>query len=173
MYVLITVYLPSDVDLGPFDPDDSSKSLSSALTSGFTSSGGSPVKGYRVLRDAIFLYKFRPSLLNRGSHKDRANAKQRLLRWPCPLPSDRAIPVLWQNLESNVWRTHIVAHGRSPPWLHQATAEPATNRNHTRQEAHKHQAPVTPRAPDLSYRDAFSHHVESSALPTELRDRLK
>ena len=24
------------------------------------------------------------------------------LRWPCPLPSDRAIPVLWQKLESNV-----------------------------------------------------------------------
>ena len=25
-----------------------------------------------------------------------------LLRWPCPLPFDHAIPVLWQNLESNV-----------------------------------------------------------------------
>ena len=41
---------------------------------------------------------------------------------------------------------------------------------HTRQEAHKHQAPVAPRIPDLSYWDAFSHHAESSALPTELRD---
>ena len=83
------------------------------------------------------------------------------MRWPCPLPSDRAIPVLWQNLESNVSTA-------GPPtdfaWL-----RPATNRNHTRQEAHKHQAPVSPRTPDLFNRDACSHHTESSALPTELR----
>ena len=48
---------------------------------------------------------------------------------------------------------------------------PATSRNHTRQEAHKYQAPVAPRTPDLSHRDAFSHHAESNAPPTELRDR--
>ena len=34
--------------------------------------------------------------------QDRAPAKQSLLRWPCPLPSDRAIPDLLQNLESKV-----------------------------------------------------------------------
>ena len=27
---------------------------------------------------------------------------------------------------------------------------PASNRNHTRQEAHKHQAPVAPRTPDFA-----------------------
>ena len=32
--------------------------------------------------------------------RGQSPAKQSLLRWPCPLPSDRAIPVLWQNLES-------------------------------------------------------------------------
>ena len=50
---------------------------------------------------ALF-YKFCSNLLNGGIDEDRAPAKQSLLRWPCPLPSDRAIPVLWQNLESNV-----------------------------------------------------------------------
>ena len=50
----------------------------------------------------IFFYKFCPNLLSGGIDEDRALAKQSLLRWPCPLPSDRAIPVLWQNLESNV-----------------------------------------------------------------------
>ena len=49
-----------------------------------------------------FFYKFSPNLLNGRNDKDRAPAKQSLLRWPCPLPSDRAIPGLWQNLESNV-----------------------------------------------------------------------
>ena len=39
----------------------------------------------------LFFYKFCPDLLNRGIHEDRAPAKP-----------DRAIPVLWQNLESNV-----------------------------------------------------------------------
>ena len=42
-------------------------------------------------------YKFCPNLLNVGIHRDRAHAKQNLLRWPRPLPSDRAIPVLWKN----------------------------------------------------------------------------
>ena len=40
-----------------------------------------------------------------------------------------------------------------------------------RRQAHKHQAPVAPRTPDLSHRDAYSHHAESHVLPTELRDR--
>ena len=62
----------------------------------------------------VFYYKFCPNLLSGGIHKNRVPAKQSLLRWPCPLPSDRAILVLWQNLESNVKRTHIAAHGRSP-----------------------------------------------------------
>ena len=50
--------------------------------------------------DIFFFYKFCQNLLNGGIHKDRAPAKQSLLCWPCPrpLPSDRAIPVLWQNL---------------------------------------------------------------------------
>ena len=50
----------------------------------------------------FFFIKFCPNLLNGGIDEDRAPAKQNLLRWPCSLPSDRAIPVLWQNLESNV-----------------------------------------------------------------------
>ena len=33
-------------------------------------------------------YKFCPNLLNGGVDDDRAPAKQSLLRWPCPLPSD-------------------------------------------------------------------------------------
>ena len=37
--------------------------------------------------------------LNGGIHKDRAHVKQSLLRWPCPLTSDRVIPALWWNLE--------------------------------------------------------------------------
>ena len=45
-------------------------------------------------------YKFCPNLFNGGIHEYRAPAKQGLLRWPCLLPSDRAILVLWQNLES-------------------------------------------------------------------------
>ena len=44
----------------------------------------------------IFIYIF-PNHLNRGI-KDRALDKQRLLRWPYLLASDRAIPVLWQKL---------------------------------------------------------------------------
>ena len=40
--------------------------------------------------------------MNGGIHEDRAPAKPSLLRWPRPLPSDRAIPVIWQNLESNL-----------------------------------------------------------------------
>ena len=43
--------------------------------------------------------KFGPNLLNGGIHKDTTIAKLSLLRWPCPLPSDRTIPVLWQNLD--------------------------------------------------------------------------
>ena len=50
----------------------------------------------------VIFYKFCPNLLNGGIDEDRAPAKQSLLRWPFPLPSDRAIPVLLQNLESNV-----------------------------------------------------------------------
>ena len=50
----------------------------------------------------FFLNKFSPNPLIGRIGKDRAPAKQSLLRWPCPLPSDRAIPDLWQNLESKV-----------------------------------------------------------------------
>ena len=50
----------------------------------------------------FFFYKFCPNPLIGRIDKDRAPAKQSLLRWPCPLPSDRAIPGLWQNLESKV-----------------------------------------------------------------------
>ena len=50
----------------------------------------------------FFFYKFSPNPLIGRIGKDRALAKQSLLRWPCPLPSDRAIPGLWQNLESKV-----------------------------------------------------------------------
>ena len=49
-----------------------------------------------------FFFLFCQKLLNGRIHKDRDPAKQNLFRWPCPLPSDRAIPVLWQKLESNV-----------------------------------------------------------------------
>ena len=84
-----------------------------------------------------FLYTFCPNLLDGGIHKDRAFAKQSLLRWPCPL-TDFA-------------------------WV-----RPATNRNHSRQEAHKYQAPVAPQTPDLSNRDVCSYDTESNALPTEL-----
>ena len=54
------------------------------------------------LQLAIFFYKFSPNPLIGRIGKDSAFAKQSLLRWPCPLPSDRAIPGLWQNLESKV-----------------------------------------------------------------------
>ena len=50
----------------------------------------------------FFFYKFSPNSLIGRIGKDTALAKQSLLRWPCPLPSDRAIPGLWQNLESKV-----------------------------------------------------------------------
>ena len=43
-----------------------------------------------------------------------APAKQSLLRWPCPLPSDRAIPGLWQNLESKL-ESLTFAHSRARP----------------------------------------------------------
>ena len=59
----------------------------------------------------------------------------------------------------------------SGPLTDFAWLRPATNRNHTRQEAHKHQAPVAPRTPDLSNQDVCSHHTESNAPTTELRDR--
>ena len=45
---------------------------------------------------------FQSELLNGAIHKDRATAEQSLLRWLCPAPSSRAIPVLCQNLESKV-----------------------------------------------------------------------
>ena len=57
---------------------------------------------FSLLKGSYIYFLIFPNLLNGGIHKDRAPAKQSLLRWPCPLPSDRAIPVLWQNLESNV-----------------------------------------------------------------------
>ena len=74
------------------------------------------------------------------------SAKQSLLHSSCPPPSDRAIPVLWQNLVTNVYRTHIAAHGRSPP-PHRLCLVTAChlNRNHARQNASKYQAPVAPR----------------------------
>ena len=53
-------------------------------------------------RTSIFFNKFSPNPLIGRIGKDRAPAKQSLLRWPCPLPSDRAIPGLWQKLESKV-----------------------------------------------------------------------
>ena len=64
--------------------------------------------------------------------------------------------------------THAHSRARPVPFL----TSRATNRNHTRLEAHEHQAPVTPRTPDLSTRDMCYHHTKSDALPTELRDRL-
>ena len=64
--------------------------------------GGLVVDWQRDDDDDLFFYKFCPNLLDEVIDEDRAPAKQSLLRWPCPLPSDRAIPVLWQNLESNV-----------------------------------------------------------------------
>ena len=59
-------------------------------------------KRYAYIFFIFVFYKFCPNLLNGGIDEDRAPAKQSLLRRPYPLPSDRAIPVLWQNLESNV-----------------------------------------------------------------------
>ena len=53
-------------------------------------------------RKYFFFYKFSTNPFIGRIGKDRAPAKQGLLRWPCPLPSDRAIPGLWQNLESKV-----------------------------------------------------------------------
>ena len=40
--------------------------------------------------------------MNGRKDRVRANAKQRLLRRPWPLPSDREIPGYWENLESKV-----------------------------------------------------------------------
>ena len=98
--------------------------------------------------------------------KDRDPAKQSLLRWPCPLPSDRAIPGLWQNLESKVKRTHIAAHGRSLSLTSTGYGLPPTATM-----LDKHRAPVAPRTPDFWNRDVCCQHTESNALPTELRDR--
>ena len=58
--------------------------------------------GVQILLDAniseapifILFYKFSPNPLIGRIGKDRAPVKQSLLRWPCPLPSDRAIPGL-------------------------------------------------------------------------------
>ena len=47
-------------------------------------------------------YKFGQNLLSERIHKERTAAKQSLLRLLYPLSSHRAIPVIWQNLESNV-----------------------------------------------------------------------
>ena len=81
--------------------------------------------------------------------KDRAPAKQSLLRWPCPLPSDSAIPGLWQNLESkfNVC-THIAAHGRSLSLTSTGYGLPPTATISARR-LDKHRAPVAPRTPDF------------------------
>ena len=76
----------------------------------------------------LFLNKNFPNLLDGGVRKDRASAKQSVLR-SSVFPTDRAIHVLWQNLEPNV--TYV----------------------------HKHQAPVAPRTPNLSNRDACSDHT--------------
>ena len=47
----------------------------------------------------------------------------------------------------------------------------ATNRNHTRQEAHKHRASVAPRTTDFYNQDVRSCGFKCNALSTELRDR--
>ena len=83
-----------------------------------------------------------------------------------PPASDRVIRVLWQNLESNCL---TYAHPRAAGLLTGFTwLRSVINRNHASQEAHKHRAPIAPRIPDLSTRDACSYHTESNALPTEL-----
>ena len=46
--------------------------------------------------------KKKTSLFNGGIHRDRAIANQSLLGCPCPLPTNRVIFILWQNLESGV-----------------------------------------------------------------------
>ena len=52
-----------------------------------------------------------------------------------------------------------------------AWLRPATNGNHTSQEANKHLEPVAPRTPDFCNRSVRSHETDSNALPTELRNR--
>ena len=89
-------------------------------------------------------YQFSPNPLIGRIGKDRAPAKQSLLRWPCPLPSDRAIPGLWQNLESKVKRTHIAAHGRSLSLTSTGYGLPPTATIPARM-LDKHRAPVAPR----------------------------
>ena len=46
--------------------------------------------------DSLKYFLFSPKFLNRRIFKDRASATRSWLRWFCPLPSDRAIPGLWQ-----------------------------------------------------------------------------
>ena len=59
-----------------------------------------------------FFNKFCPNLLNGGIHKDRAPTKDSLLRWTCPLPSDRAIRTC-SMAEFRIKRTY--AHSRARP----------------------------------------------------------
>ena len=54
----------------------------------------------------FFFNKFSPNPLIGRIGKDRALAKQSLLRWPCPLPSDRAIP----SVLSSSFRSYIRVH---------------------------------------------------------------
>ena len=65
-----------------------------------------------ILRTYHFLYNFCPIPFNASIYQDKHLAKQTVLRWPCPLPSDRTIPVLWHNLELKVTQNYEHAHTR-------------------------------------------------------------
>ena len=77
----------------------------------------------------LFLNNFFPNLLDEGVRKDRASAKQSVLRCLC-LPH----------------------RSRNSCSMAEFRAECLTY-------AHKHQAPVAPRTPNLSKRDACSDHT--------------
>ena len=89
-------------------------------------------------------------------YKNRAPAKQSLVCWPCPLPSDCTIPVLWQNLATQCKRA--VPSLTSPGYGLPPTAT-MTARNLFNIELPSRHKPLTLVTGTLS-----SHCTESNAL---------
>ena len=116
----------------------------------------------------VFYYKLCLNLLNGGIHKDtEPPPKQSLLHWPCPLPSDQAISVLWQHLVKCLMCA--LRHTRAPSLTSPGYGlGPATNPNHYCQDSHNHQVSVAPWTPDFFNRVVCSHRPPVTTLSPKL-----
>ena len=127
---------------------------------------------------SIFLFfKTCPTLLNGGKNewgRNLLNGDRAPLSGACCVGPVLRPPIVqflfYSRISSQMFNVRTQLR-KADTFTDFAWLRSATNRNHTRPGAHKHQAPVTPRTPGLSNRDVCSHHTEYNTPPTELRDR--